>query len=55
VICGKEKNKPGTQFGPTPTPSVSGATPVPSKSPSQGSTKAPAVTPGAGDAAPARS
>ena len=51
VICGKEKKKPGTQFGPTPTPAASGATPAPSRV----STKVPAVTPGAGDAAPARS
>lgn len=56
VICGKEKpKKPGTQFKPTPSPSGTGPTPDPTKSPSKGSTKAPAVTPGAGDAAPARS
>jgi vancomycin resistance protein YoaR len=55
VICGKEKKTLGTQFGPTPIPGASGATPAPSKSPSRVSTKAPAVTPGAGDAAPARS
>ena len=56
VICGKEKpKKPGTQFKPTPAPSITGATPSPSKTSAKGSTKAPAVTPGAGDVAPARS
>lgn len=56
VICGKEKpKKPGTQFGPTPAPSGTGVTPAPSKSPTKSPSKAPAVTPGGGDAAPARS
>ena len=56
VICGKEKpKKPGTQFGPTPTPSGTGVTSVPSKSPTKSPSRAPAVTPGGGDAAPARS
>ena len=55
VICGKEKKKPGTQFGPTPKPSGSGAVPSPSKSPTKGSTKSPSPVPTVGDVAPARS